>query len=299
MCAYIQYVCVYIPTAIYTHQLFCPEDPEPLTLRSDFHTHGLSGLFCSDTTPVHLFCSVKRRACVRVSGQTSLHFTVGGASIQTATTRSNSPSGLSTGSQVGVCACACPVTVCARAHSRACTYVLALLCVCLSVILLRPICLLSARLPRLLSFTPLRPSPASLLPPLFLLSLPLPPPPSPFLISPSVFASSSLHHSSQGKNHPGNSLPSALLLHPSSSPRRLKVLFSLPLSAQPNSALLLSQRCRSPSWISVVPSFIDVEERAASSGFVLIFGCTCGSGSLEMRLSFYFLVRAKSLFALL
>lgn len=33
-----------------------------------------------------------------------------------------------------------------------------------------------------------------------------------FFISLSVFASSSPHHSSQGKNHPGNSFPSGLLL---------------------------------------------------------------------------------------
>lgn len=40
----------------------------------------------------------------------------------------------------------------------------------------------------------------------------LPHPALPLLISLSVFASSSLHQSSRGKNHPGNSFPSALLL---------------------------------------------------------------------------------------
>lgn len=45
-----------------------------------------------------------------------------------------------------------------------------------------------------------------------------PPPPSIYFISPSVFASSSPQHTSQGKNRPGNSFPSALLLFKIHSP---------------------------------------------------------------------------------
>lgn len=251
-----------------------------------------------------------RSACVRVRlpllrlwTDTSLHFTVG---AQIATARSNSPSGPSAGSQrfltggvfvSSVCMQAsyciararplvldAPLHVAMRAHVSSPSSALA--GVCSSVIPPRPICLLSARLLCLLSFTPLRTPP-----------LPTPPPPLHFsslcLHLPHRLCIS-LHKARITQATPFHLLSSSSCssLLPPSLFKIQSPVFSPSVCATRVCILFITILC--PPLTALLLFLMHVEECAGSSGaagirfvLVLIFSFTCQSGSREISPSFH------------